>query len=213
MLSPSMIKLSNDSCNKARESEGSRTAFAQAAQGAQCRTPVNYANLGDGSFVLPSERLSKCSSGPVQAPVPWRKVLALVVCLGTHSRWWNPHPHNEEEGKKTLCIPFTKEAKQRGSTDLDERIKGLLLVVFWDDFCQELVFALGQFDKGTNAVNVRIDLNVEDVIPPCKGKMALRENKIHTELPAAPSTLRPWFTQGAQGSSGKGDSGFTPILV
>lgn len=55
MLSPSMIKLSNDSCNKARESEGSSTAFAQAAQGAQCRTPVNYASLGDGSFVVPSE--------------------------------------------------------------------------------------------------------------------------------------------------------------
>ena len=97
-----------------------------------------------------------------------------MVLLGTHSRWWNLHPHNE--GKKTLCIFFTREAKQRCSTDLDERVKGLLLVVLWDNFCQELVFTLGQFDKGTNAVNVRINLNVEDIIPPCKGKMALREN-------------------------------------
>lgn len=85
-------------------------------------------------------------------------------------------------------------------------------MVLRDDFCQELVFALGQFDKGTNAVNVRINLDVKDVIPPCKGKMALRENRIHTELPAALLTPRPWFTQGAQGSSGKGGSGFAPIL-
>jgi len=111
-----------------------------------------------------------------------------------------------------MCVSFTREAKQRGSTDLDERIKGLLLVVLWDDFCQELVFALGQFDKGTNAVNVRVNLDVEDVIPPCKGKTAFRENKIRTELPAALLTPWPWFTQGAQGCSGKGSSGFAPIL-
>lgn len=63
--------------------------------------------------------------------------------------------------------------KHRDSTDLDERIKGLLLVVLWDNFCEELVFTLGQFDKGTNAVDVRVDLDVEDVVPPCKGKMPL----------------------------------------
>lgn len=162
---------------------------------------------------MTEQTFSRACAGPCSLQRSWRKVLALVVCLDTQSRWWNPHPHNEEEGKKTLCVPFTKEVKQRGSTDLDERIKGLLLVVLWDDFCQELVFTLGQFDKGTNAVNVRIDLDVEDVVPPCKSKMALRENKIHTELPAALLTPRLWFTQGAQGSSGKSDSGFTSILV
>lgn len=31
--------------------------FAQAAQGAQCRIPVKDANLADGSFAVPSERL------------------------------------------------------------------------------------------------------------------------------------------------------------
>lgn len=74
------------------------------------------------------------------------------------------------EGIKTLCVSFTREAKQGGSIHLDERIKGLLLVVLWDDFCQELVFALSQFDKSTNAVDVRINLDVEDVIPPCKAR-------------------------------------------
>lgn len=46
-------------------------------------------------------------------------------------------------------------------------------MVLWDNFCQELVFTLGQFDKGTDAVDVRVDLDVEDVVPPCKGKMPL----------------------------------------
>lgn len=45
--------------------------------------------------------------------------------------------------------------------------------MLWDNFCQELVFTLGQFDKGTDAVDVRVDLDVEDVVPPCKGKMPL----------------------------------------
>lgn len=46
-------------------------------------------------------------------------------------------------------------------------------MVLWDNFCQELVFTLGQFDKGTDAVDVCVDLDVEDVVPPCKGKMPL----------------------------------------
>lgn len=74
--------------------------------------------------------------------------------------------------------------KHRGSADLDERIEGLLLVVLGDNFSEELVFTLGQFDEGTDTVDVRVDLDVEDVVPPCKGKMPLvytRSTKIFWE--------------------------------
>lgn len=46
-------------------------------------------------------------------------------------------------------------------------------MVLWDDLRQQLVLALGQLHKGTHTVDVGIDLNVKDVVPPCKGKVAL----------------------------------------
>lgn len=130
---------------------------AQPAQGAQ-RIPIEHENLA-GSLHRST-------------------ALAVLVLLGTHSRWKNPHPHNEE-GKNTLCVFSTRDTERKGPTDLDEGIKSLLLVVLWDDFCQELVLTLGQFDKGTHTVNIRIDLDVEHIIPPCKGKMFLREPNMH----------------------------------
>lgn len=111
-----------------------------------------------------------------------------------------------------MHISFTRETKGKGSTDLDEGIKSLLLVVLRDDFCQELVFALGQFDKGTHTVNVGIDLDVEHIIPPCKGKMSLRENQIHTELSAL-LPPGPLITQRARGSPSTGGSGSVPVLL
>lgn len=47
---------------------------------------------------------------------------------------------------------------------LNEGVERLLLMVLGDDFCQEGIFALGQLDEGADAVNVGVDLNVEDVV-------------------------------------------------
>lgn len=44
--------------------------------------------------------------------------------------------------------------------DLYQGIKGLFLMVLRDDFCQQLVLALGQLDEGTDAVDVGIGLHV-----------------------------------------------------
>lgn len=60
----------------------------------------------------------------------------------------------------------TNQTQRMSLRDLNEGVKGLLLVMLWDDFRQELVLALGQFHKGTNAVNVRIYLDVQHVISP-----------------------------------------------
>lgn len=51
-------------------------------------------------------------------------------------------------------------------SDLNERVEGLLLVVLGDDFCQEGVLALGQLDEGADAVDVGVDLDVQDVVLP-----------------------------------------------
>lgn len=48
--------------------------------------------------------------------------------------------------------------------DLDQRVEGLLLVVLWDDLRQQCVLALRQLDEGADAVDVRVDLNVKDVV-------------------------------------------------
>lgn len=45
--------------------------------------------------------------------------------------------------------------------------------MLWDDLCQDLVLALGQFDKGANTVNVGINLNVQHVVPPCGNSTSL----------------------------------------
>lgn len=49
-------------------------------------------------------------------------------------------------------------------SDLNEGVKRLLLMVLGDDFCQECVLTLGQLDKGANAVNVGVDLDVQDIV-------------------------------------------------
>lgn len=49
-------------------------------------------------------------------------------------------------------------------SDLNEGVKRLLLMVLGDDFCQERVLALGQLDEGTDAVNVGVDLDVQDIV-------------------------------------------------
>lgn len=48
--------------------------------------------------------------------------------------------------------------------DLNERVEGLLLVMLGDDLHQEGVLALGQLDEGTDAVDVGVDFDVEDVV-------------------------------------------------
>lgn len=48
--------------------------------------------------------------------------------------------------------------------DLDERVKGLLLMVLRDDLQQERVLALRQLDEGADAVDVGVDLDVQDVV-------------------------------------------------
>lgn len=50
--------------------------------------------------------------------------------------------------------------------DLYQGIKGPFLMVLRDDFCQQLVLALGQLDEGTDAVDVGIGLHVQHVISP-----------------------------------------------
>lgn len=52
------------------------------------------------------------------------------------------------------------------TSDLDERVEGFLLVMFRDDFCQQGVFTLSQLHKGTDAVDVGVDLDVQDVVLP-----------------------------------------------
>ena len=52
------------------------------------------------------------------------------------------------------------------ASDLNEGVKRLLLVVLGDDLNQEGVLALGQLDKGTDAVDVGVDLDVQDVVLP-----------------------------------------------
>ena len=54
MLSPSMIKLSNDSCNKASQSEVSSDFCPSSIRG--CLVPIEYVNLADGSLVVPRHR-------------------------------------------------------------------------------------------------------------------------------------------------------------
>lgn len=105
----------------------------------------------------------------------------------------------KRKGEEFVCVLYQRNQgdKGKGSTDLDEGIKSLLLVVLRDDFCQELVLTLGQFDKGTHTVNVGVDLDVEHIVPPCKGKMSLRESQIRTELPAALLPPGPRITQRA----------------
>lgn len=49
-------------------------------------------------------------------------------------------------------------------TDLNERVESLLLVVLGDDLHQEGVLALSQLDEGTDAVDVGVDFDVEDVV-------------------------------------------------
>lgn len=126
-----------------------------------------------------------------------RTALTVLVLLGTRSRWKNPYSHNEE-GKKHLYEFFTRDTKGRGPTDLDEGIKSLLLVVLWDDFCQELVLTLGQFDKGTHTVNIRIDLDVEHIIPPCKGKMFLREPNMNWASSSSDHSKASDYTKSTQ---------------
>lgn len=48
--------------------------------------------------------------------------------------------------------------------DLNERVEGLLLMVLRDDLRQECVLALGQLDEGADAVDVGVDLDVQDVV-------------------------------------------------
>lgn len=48
--------------------------------------------------------------------------------------------------------------------DLDEGVEGLLLVVLGDDFRQQGVLALSQLNKGTDTMDVGVDLDVQDVI-------------------------------------------------
>lgn len=43
---------------------------------------------------------------------------------------------------------------------LDQRIKGLFLMVLRDDVHQQLVLALGQLDEGTDTVNVGVGLHI-----------------------------------------------------
>lgn len=52
------------------------------------------------------------------------------------------------------------------SSDLDEGVKGLLLVVFRDDLGQQGVLALSQLHKGTDAVDVGVDLDVKNIVFP-----------------------------------------------
>lgn len=59
-----------------------------------------------------------------------------------------------------LCLIF----KSISLLDLNEGVKGLLLVVLRDDFCQEGVLALGQLDEGTDTVDVRVNLDVQNII-------------------------------------------------
>lgn len=49
-------------------------------------------------------------------------------------------------------------------SDLNEGVKGLLLVVLGDDFCEEGVLALGQLHKGTDTVDVGVDFDVQDIV-------------------------------------------------
>lgn len=48
--------------------------------------------------------------------------------------------------------------------DLNEGVEGLLLVVLGDDLRQQHILALSQLDEGTDAVDVRVDLDIQDII-------------------------------------------------
>lgn len=48
--------------------------------------------------------------------------------------------------------------------DLNEGVEGLLLVVLGDDLRQKQILALSQLDEGTDAVDVRVDLDIQDII-------------------------------------------------
>lgn len=50
--------------------------------------------------------------------------------------------------------------------DLYEGVEGLLLVVFRNDLGEQRILALGQLDEGADAVDVRVDLNVQDIVFP-----------------------------------------------
>lgn len=51
-------------------------------------------------------------------------------------------------------------------SDLNEGVEGLLLVVLRDDLRQQGVLALGQLDEGADAVDVGVDLDVQNVVLP-----------------------------------------------
>lgn len=63
--------------------------------------------------------------------------------------------------------------------DLNQRVEGLLLVVLRDDLRQQCVLALRQLDEGADAVDVRVDLNVKDVVFPWQEMWGRRWNRKH----------------------------------
>lgn len=77
------------------------------------------------------------------------------------------------KGKFSVIAPCAVKLLQLHSSsaresycDLDERVEGLLLVVLRDDLRQQCVLALRQLDEGADAVDVRVDLHVKNIVFP-----------------------------------------------
>lgn len=65
---------------------------------------------------------------------------------------------------KMLNYSFNARDRQMFLSDLNEGVKGLLLVVLGDDLSEEDVLALGQLDEGTDTMDVGVDLDVQHVV-------------------------------------------------